>query len=98
MASLRLSPHSSEQDSFLPRNAIGWGDMPAHADGTFNFTILYEPEHHTRIFGLRTVALAKDATVELCIETIAEREVAVVSCEVSEEYTVPSEYRVERGF
>jgi len=98
VARLRFVPHSADAMNRLPGNAIGWGNIPAQLNGTFNLTIVYEPEHEARILGLRSLAQAKDTTVQLFVEALVDREVAVLSCEVSEDYSLPSEYQAERGF
>jgi hypothetical protein len=95
---LRIIPNSEDAARQLPRNAIGWGNIPTEADAMFALTIVYEPQEEARVLGLRNVALAKDTTVELFVEPIFDREVAVLSCEVSEEYSLASEYQAERGF
>ena len=64
----------------------------------FALTIVYEPQHEARVLGLRNLAVAKDTTVEMFIEPLFGREVAVLSFEVSEHYSLPSEYQAERGF
>jgi hypothetical protein len=54
------------------------------------------PSTKQRVIGLCNLALAEDTNIELFVQEIGDGEVAVWSCEVTQNYRLPSKFEAER--